>query len=566
VNLLLVNPPYQTLTSNLGVGHQAPLGLLMVGGALIDAGHRVKLLDAECGHLTVQQVAEAARAFGADVVMTGHAGSTPAHPVCLRTLRAVKAACPDVVTVYGGVYPSYHAEAILRDESAVDVVVRGEGEAVATDVVNHLTMSVARILPRPGTPGRGQGEGLFAPPGDEPPLSPTLSPAYRGEGGRPAILQLDRLQPLTHVPGVTFRDGGGRIVTNPDRAPIRNLDDHRVGWELIEDWDAYTCFGMGRAAIVQFSRGCPHRCTYCGQHGFWVKWRHRDVTRFVDEVEWLARARGVRFLTLADENPTTRKDVWARLLTELADRRLPVHFFATIRATDIVRDADLMPLYCRAGVLYVLMGIESTRDDVLADVRKGSTTRHDVEACRLLKRHGIYSILGHIVGLGDESWAAFRAARRALRRYDGDYLNAMYVTPHDWTPFGQAAQSRDVVEPDLSKWDYRHQILAEDRLKPWQLFLAVKWLELCFHLRPARLRGIATERDRFRQRQALWCALHTGAVWVGEVVEFGWRQVRGKHRFISEARKTRRPTRRLHVIPQATSESDAVGASTCSPS
>ena len=32
---LLVNPPYQTLTSNLGVGHQVPLGLLMVGGALL---------------------------------------------------------------------------------------------------------------------------------------------------------------------------------------------------------------------------------------------------------------------------------------------------------------------------------------------------------------------------------------------------------------------------------------------------------------------------------------------------------------------------------------------------
>jgi len=46
MKILLVNPPYQTLTSNLGVGHQIPLGLLMVGGALIDAGHQVELLDA----------------------------------------------------------------------------------------------------------------------------------------------------------------------------------------------------------------------------------------------------------------------------------------------------------------------------------------------------------------------------------------------------------------------------------------------------------------------------------------------------------------------------------------
>ena len=538
MNVLLVNPPYQTLTSNLGVGHQVPLGLLMVGGSLIDAGHRVKLLDAECRHLSVEAVAEAARAFGADVVMTGHAGSTPAHPVCLRTLRAVKAACPEAVTVYGGVYPSYHAEAIVADEPAVDVVVRGEGEAVATEVVNHL----ARCRGWHGHVPMPVGITAGARCGADSRANALACATRHGTVSLPST--------LAGVPGIAFRTGA-RVVATPDRPPIRDLDAHRVGWELIEDWDAYGCFGMGRAAIVQFSRGCPHRCTYCGQHAFWVKWRHRDVTRFVDEVEWLARARGVRFLTLADENPTTRKDVWSELLNELAARDLPVHFFATIRATDIVRDADLLPLYRRAGILYVLMGIESTRDDVLKDVRKGSTTRHDVEACRLLKQHGIFSILGHIVGLGDESWQTFRAARRALGRYEGDYLNAMYVTPHDWTPFGREAGPRGLVEPDMSRWDYRHQVLAEDRLKPWRLFLAVKWLELWFHLRPARLQAIAAERDPFRRRQLLWCALHTGAVWLGEIAEFLWRGMRARRRFIAEPQSTRRPPRPLPVLGAA---------------
>ena len=96
---------------------------------------------------------------------------------------------------------------------------------------------------------------------------------------------------------------------------------------------------------VQFSRGCPHRCTYCGQHGFWVRWRHRDPAPFADEVEWLHRRHGIRFITLADENPTTLRSEWQHFLEELARRRLPVYFFATIRATDIVRDADLLPLY-----------------------------------------------------------------------------------------------------------------------------------------------------------------------------------------------------------------------------
>src|SRR5262249_36759539 len=181
----------------------------------------------------------------------------------------------------------------------------------------------------------------------------------------------------------------------------------------------------------------PHRCTYCGQHAFWVRWRYRDPVKLADEIEWLYRTHNVRFHTLADENPTTLQSVWRAFLEELAFRRLPVHLFATIRATDIVRDAALLPLYRKAGILYVLMGIESPDGAILQRINKGSTPAHDVEACRLLKQHGIFSVLGHIVGFGEETATSLRAVQARLTHYEGDWLNAMYVTPHDWTPFGE---------------------------------------------------------------------------------------------------------------------------------
>ena len=40
---------------------------------------------------------------------------------------------------------------------------------------------------------------------------------------------------------------------------------------------------------VQFSRGCPHPCNYCGQRGFWARWRHRDPVKFAREIAWLVR-------------------------------------------------------------------------------------------------------------------------------------------------------------------------------------------------------------------------------------------------------------------------------------
>ncbi len=80
MRILMVNPPYHSLTSLYGVGAQTPLGLLWIGGALIDAGHEVSLLDAEARRLSVSDVVEHAAAILPDVIMTGHAGSTPAHP------------------------------------------------------------------------------------------------------------------------------------------------------------------------------------------------------------------------------------------------------------------------------------------------------------------------------------------------------------------------------------------------------------------------------------------------------------------------------------------------------
>jgi anaerobic magnesium-protoporphyrin IX monomethyl ester cyclase len=483
MRVLLVNPPYQTFTSNVGVGHQVPLGLLMVGGALADAGHEVRLLDAEALHLRDPRIVREAGAWGAEAVLTGHAGSTPAHPVCLRMLRAIKEELPHVATVYGGVYPSYHAAEILAAEPAVDAIVQGEGEAASVELL--AAVEAGRL---------------------------------RWSGGASPLL---RLAPL---PGVTFRRGA-EVVTGPPRPPITDLDTYRTGWELIDDWERYRCFGLGRAAIVQFSRGCPYSCTYCGQHGFWVRWRHRDPERLAQEVEDLYRRHDVRFVTLADENPTTLEEPWRRFLAAMASRRLPVRFFSTIRATDIVRDADLLSLYREAGILYVLMGVDSTDEAVLEEVRKRSSRRHDFLACRLLRQNGIYSILGHVVGFRDETLRTLLTAGSQLHFYGADYLNAMYATPHSWTPFGRAMVARGIVEHDLAKWDYRHQVIAQATLSRRQLFLGVKLMEVAFHLHPSRLWRLLAAADPSRRRQARWSIAHTAAVWLAEVAEFVAREL-----------------------------------------
>src|SRR5262249_43435107 len=138
----------------------------------------------------------------------------------------------------------------------------------------------------------------------------------RGEGEETIVrlvTALEQKQPLEQVPGIVFRAGSppgqrfamvdtsnSRILANRPAPVIANLDACRVGWELI-DHGRYTYYGKRRAVVVQFSRGCPHHCHYCGQHGFWRAWRHRNPVRFAAELARLHREHGVEVINFGDE-------------------------------------------------------------------------------------------------------------------------------------------------------------------------------------------------------------------------------------------------------------------------
>src|ERR1017187_9219795 len=113
MRILLPPPPPPSIGSRIPREHLPPLGLLALGGPLLDAGHQVSLLDAEFEPLTVDQIVSEVRGRSPDAVPLGHSGSTSGHPVATRIIRAVRAALPHIWIVYGGVFPTYHWSEIM---------------------------------------------------------------------------------------------------------------------------------------------------------------------------------------------------------------------------------------------------------------------------------------------------------------------------------------------------------------------------------------------------------------------------------------------------------------------
>lgn len=467
MKILLVHPPHTAIGSRIPKENLPPLGLLAIGGPLLDAGFEVELVNADPGPMPIPILLERIEKCAPDTILIGHSGSTSAHPTVLRIARLIKQQNPKIKIIYGGVYPTYHWRDVLEESPDIDIVVRGEGEQTTLNLMHALETGLS----------------------------------------------------LSRINGVAFRKNGLPTATSP--APmIRSLDDYRIGWELI-DFKDYSYWGGKRAVVIQFSRGCPHLCTYCGQRGFWTKWRHRDPIKLAEEIAWLHREHGIELINFADENPTSSRRVWKAFLEALISQNVPdLILIGSTRADDIVRDADILHLYKKAGVLRFLMGIENTDEDTLKAIRKGGSASKDREAIKLLRKHNIISLCTWAVGFEEETDLDYWKSYRQLLAYDPDQMMSIYATPHRWTPFFNASKHRRIIRNDLRKWDYKHQVLQTDKVPAWRVFVWVKIIEVLIQARPKSLLRVLFHRDTDVRHGMQWYTKMGRRVWLGEVWEF----------------------------------------------
>lgn len=464
--VLLINPARHFIANHYGVGYLTPLGLVSIGGPLIDAGFTVKLLDHDAYGWSLKKLMQEIGKFQADYVLLGHSGSTASHKVAIKTIQEIKKSYPNTKAIYGGVYPSYADRSIMRECSEVDVIVRGEGEETIVELVQ----------------------------------------TFENDGY------------LEKVSGITWRKGG-HVVANRSRAPIQNLDANRLGWELV-DWSLYKMFGFKRAAGLQFSRGCPLTCSYCGQWMFWKKWRHRSPENILEQLKILSKEYNVNYVWFADENFSADRETLIHLLELIIEAKLDLSLNINMTAADVVRDADIIHLYKAAGVDYMVMGVESLKDEVIVNIRKNNPFAISKEAVRLLRQNNILSLTNIIYGLEDESWKKIWEKFKNLLEMDSDILNACYIMPHFWTAQGKTVKPYDVIQTDMNKWSYRNQIVATPYLKPFELFLGVKLTEALFHLRPKALRRIFFGKDKRYlkiMRSSMWAGIR---VIFAEIFEF----------------------------------------------
>ncbi len=166
------------------------------------------------------------------------------------------------------------------------------------------------------------------------------------------------------------------------------------------------------------------------------------------------------------------------------------------------------------------MGMENYDEATLKKIRKGGSTLKDRTAINLLRQHGILSMATWVVGFEEERDRDYLRGLKQLLSYDPDQIQMLYATPHRWTPLFHAEKSRRVIQPNLSKWDYKHQVLATRHVPAWRVLAWVKFIEVVMQMRPRALGRVLWHPDRAIRAAQRWYYRIGRRVWFYEIWKF----------------------------------------------
>lgn len=444
--IMLITPDYHCGVVE-SAGRWPHLGFVYIAGELRKAGHQVRVYDAMSKNHRLEEMIRNIAAYRPEVV--GTTAFTASLPAAAELLKAAKHIDGNVTTVVGGIHPTFCYREVLEEHPHIDYVIRGEGEYTF-----------------------------------------------------PALLAaLDQKGAVDEVAGIAYR-AGDKIIATAERPFLTDLDALTPAWDLL-DWEDYTFYVYPgtRLAIISTSRGCRHACKFCSQQKFWRQtWRARAPEKVLMEVQHLVRAHGVDIFFISDEYPTLDRRRWEEILDGLIRLDLGARFLIETRVDDIIRDADIMPKYRRAGIIHIYVGIEATSQGTLDYFKKEIVTNDSKRALDLIHSAGIVSETSFVLGTPDETAESICQTLALAKAYNPDFAHFLLLAP--WPYADLYEELKDFIATrDYSKYNLVEPVIKPRAMTTGQLFQQVLRCYREFYF--AKMAEWASLEDGFKRRYAI---------------------------------------------------------------
>jgi anaerobic magnesium-protoporphyrin IX monomethyl ester cyclase len=136
--IALVNTPFIEVKDNHPL--LPPLGLTYLAAVLEQNGHEIKIIDCPASNFNHEKLKKELSSFAPDIV--GITSLTPTIDSAFHSARVAKEATPSSQVILGGPHATFLDKEVLSQESAIDIVVRGEGEQTLQEIAQALTTQI----------------------------------------------------------------------------------------------------------------------------------------------------------------------------------------------------------------------------------------------------------------------------------------------------------------------------------------------------------------------------------------------------------------------------------------
>lgn len=147
---------------------------------------------------------------------------------------------------------------------------------------------------------------------------------------------------------------------------------------------------------------CTGNCSFCNErHG---KVTYKDIDSIIEQIEYVHINFGVKKIYFTDDNildpnNDVAKERMFELCNKLKKRKLKLAYqcyFKAISVDDTPRDNEMLKLMRQVGFVEIFVGIEAGNQEDLDLYNKFTKVEDNYKIIQLIKRHGIFPIIGYI--------------------------------------------------------------------------------------------------------------------------------------------------------------------------
>jgi hopanoid biosynthesis associated radical SAM protein HpnJ len=346
-----------------------------------------RLLDAPPHHTSAEETINIGKEFEFLVLFT----STPGFPGDIQLATKMKEANPNLKICFVGPHVTTLPERSLEECKAIDFIVRREFDYATVEYANG--------------------------------------------------------KPLSEILGASYRGPDGKIIHNPDRPDVADLDalpDVTDVYKRDLDVRRYNVpFLLHPYVALYTTRGCPAQCTFC----LWPQtlsghpWRKRSSDAVAAE---MAKAMklwpDVKEFFFDDDTFNIQKARTIELCSKL--KPLGLTWSCTSRVTT---DYETLKAMKEAGCRLLIVGYESGDQQILKNIKKGATVERARQFTKDCKKLGLIVHGDFILGLPGETKETIRTTIDFAKELDVETIQVSVAHAYPGTELYDYAKDNGFI-------------------------------------------------------------------------------------------------------------------------